>query len=77
MKAEEKVRKFMYKKYPTNKYWACPVPEHHWEIIQEYADQYAKDQIQKDRERVLEQIYEDDGAELISTSFKNTPIILE
>lgn len=37
----------------------------------------AKDQIKKDRERVLEQIYEDDGAELILTSFKNTPIILD
>ena len=39
--------------------------------------EYAKDQIEKDRERVLEQIYEDDGAELISTSFTKTPIILD
>ena len=45
-KEEQKltVRKFMLKKFPTNKYMDCPVPKHHWETIQEYADEYAKQQ---------------------------------
>lgn len=33
------VRQFMLKKFPTNEYMDCPVPQHHWETIQEYADQ--------------------------------------
>lgn len=33
------VRKFMLKKFPTNKYMDCPVPQHHWATIQEYAYQ--------------------------------------
>jgi hypothetical protein len=37
------VRQFMLKKFPTNKYTDCPVPQHHWETIQEYADQYARE----------------------------------
>ena len=38
---------------------------------------YAQAMIEKDRERLLIQIYEDDGAELNSTSFSKTPIILD
>ena len=34
------VREFMLKKYPTNEWIDCPVPKHHWETIQEYADKY-------------------------------------
>jgi hypothetical protein len=34
------VRKFMLKKFPTNEYMDCPIPTHHWEMIQEYADKY-------------------------------------
>lgn len=34
------VRKFMLKKFPTNEYMDCPVPQHHWETIQEYAEAY-------------------------------------
>jgi hypothetical protein len=34
------VREFMLKKFPTNEYMDCPVPKHHWETIQEYADKY-------------------------------------
>jgi hypothetical protein len=34
------VREFMLKKFPVNKYMDCPVPKHHWETIQEYADKY-------------------------------------
>lgn len=33
------VRQFMLKKFPTNEYMDCPLPQHHWETIQEYADQ--------------------------------------
>lgn len=33
------VRQFMLKKFPTNEYMDCPVPKHHWETIQEFADQ--------------------------------------
>ncbi len=36
------VRQFMLKKYPTNEWMDCPVPKHHWEVIQEYADAYHK-----------------------------------
>lgn len=39
------VRQFMLKKFPTNKYMDCPVPKHHWEIIQEYADEYHKSKV--------------------------------
>lgn len=34
------VKKFMLKKFPTNEYMDCPVPRHHWEVIQEYAEAY-------------------------------------
>lgn len=34
------VREFMLKKFPTNEYMDCPVPKHHWDTIQEYADKY-------------------------------------
>jgi hypothetical protein len=34
------VKKFLLKKYPTNEYMDCPVPKHHWEVMQEYAELY-------------------------------------
>lgn len=34
------VRKFMLKKFPPRDYMDCPVPTHHWETIQEYAEAY-------------------------------------
>jgi hypothetical protein len=37
----------MLKKFPTNKYMDCPIPKHHWETIQEYADYYATQQSEK------------------------------
>jgi hypothetical protein len=46
-------------------------------IYIESMQEYARIQIEKDRERLLMQIYEDDGAELNSTSFSKTPIILD
>jgi hypothetical protein len=49
---EETVRQFMLKKYPTKDYLDCPVPKHYWPIIQEYAEEYARIQIEKDRERI-------------------------
>lgn len=42
MSEEITVKKFMLKKFPTNEYMDCPVPKHHWETIQEYADQFAE-----------------------------------
>lgn len=36
------VKKFMLKKFPKNEYMDCPVPKHHWEVIQEYAEAYAR-----------------------------------
>lgn len=49
MKAET-LKQFLLNKYPTNEYFDCPVPKHHWEVIQEYAEHYARIQIEKDRE---------------------------
>lgn len=46
------VRQFMLKKFPTNKYMDCPIPTHHWETIQEYADQYAADKIREKDEEI-------------------------
>jgi hypothetical protein len=46
------VKKFMLKKFPTNEYIDCPVPKHHWETIQEYADQYSSHQNKELQERV-------------------------
>ncbi len=41
MQGEEiTVKKFLLKKFPTNKYFDCPVPSHHWETMQEYAEAY-------------------------------------
>lgn len=40
--SELTVRKFMLKKFPTNEWMDCPVPKHHWETIQEYADKYSQ-----------------------------------
>ncbi len=34
------VKEFMLNKFPTNMYIDCPIPRHHWETIQEYADKY-------------------------------------
>lgn len=53
MKAET-LKQFLLNKYPTNEYFDCPVPKHHWEAIQEYAEHYARIQIEKDRERRIE-----------------------
>lgn len=52
----ETLRQFMLKKYPTKDYLDCPVPKHYWEVIQEYADYYARIQIEKDREVVISSI---------------------
>ena len=41
------VKEFMLKKFPTNKYFDCPVPRHHWIIIQEYADLYHDSKVKK------------------------------
>jgi hypothetical protein len=32
------VKKFLLKKFPTDLYMDCPVPNSYWEIMQEYAD---------------------------------------
>mgnify|MGYP003491340613 FL=1 len=56
------LKQFLLKKYPTSDYFDCPVPKHHWEVIQEYADDYARIQIEKDRERIKANInFNDDG----------------
>ena len=56
------LKQFLLKKYPTNEYFDCPVPKHHWDVIQEYADNYARIQIEKDRERIKANInFNDDG----------------
>lgn len=52
----ETVRQFMLKKYPTKDYFDCPVPQHHWPAIQEYAETYARLMIELDRVRVKEHI---------------------
>ena len=51
-KEEITVRKFMIKKYPTDKYMDCPVPQHHWETIQEYATEYADQQLSEARAEI-------------------------
>jgi hypothetical protein len=38
-------KEFLLKKFPTNKYWDCPVPKHHWEIMEEYAKAYHEEQV--------------------------------
>lgn len=38
------VEQFLLKKFPTNKYFACPVPKRYWDIMQEYADHCAQQQ---------------------------------
>lgn len=74
------LKQFLLKKYPTNEYFDCPVPKHHWEVIQEYADNYARIQIEKDRERVKDAVHESGlyhnhiGLDKI---YKNTPINLD
>lgn len=35
------VKQFLLKKFPTKDYMDCPVPKHHWETMQEYAEAYA------------------------------------
>lgn len=46
--AEEKalnLRNFMLKEFPTDRYMDCPIDKRHWETIQEYADQFAKQEV--------------------------------
>jgi hypothetical protein len=38
-------KEFLLKKFPTNKYWDCPVPKHHWDIMEEYAKAYHEQQV--------------------------------
>ena len=38
-------REFLLKRFPTNKYWDCPVPKHYWEIMEEYAKAYHEEQV--------------------------------
>ena len=38
------VKEFLLKKFPTNKYWDCPVPRHYWPIMKEYAKAYHEEQ---------------------------------
>ena len=33
-------RRFLLNKYSTSKYNECPVPQHHWEDMKEYAEAY-------------------------------------
>ena len=74
------LKQFLLKKYPTNEYFDCPVPKHYWDVIQEYADNYARIQIEKDRERVKDAVHESGlyhnhiGLDKI---YKNTPINLD
>jgi len=42
------VKQFMLKKFPTNEYMDCPVPKHHWETIQEYANAYHESKVKSD-----------------------------
>ena len=77
MKAEN-LKQFLLKKYPTNEYFDCPVPKHHWKTIQEYAEHYARIQIEKDRERVENTSYEYFSGEVTAYQLhQDTPIILE
>lgn len=39
------VKEFLLKRYPTNNYMDCPIPKHHWETMQQYADAYHKDKM--------------------------------
>jgi len=73
------LKQFLLKKYPTNEYFDCPVPKHHWEVIQEYADHYALIQIEKDREGIKANInFNDDGLkQAIEKLIDNTPINLD
>lgn len=77
------LKQFLLKKYPTNEYFDCPVPKHHWEVIQEYADDYARIQIEKDRENsklLLKQHLQTHVAGYTPCCievFKNRPITLD
>ena len=74
----ENLKQFLLKKYPTNEYFDCPVPKHHWEVIQEYAEYFAKLQIEKDRERVENTSYEYFSGEVTAYQLhQDTPIILD
>ena len=75
MKAET-LKQFLLKKYPTNEYFDCPVPKHHWEVIQEYAEHYARIQIDKDRKAVIENAPLHKRLDIIYAQH-NTPINLE
>ena len=33
------LKQFLLKKFPTNEYMDCPIPKHHWETIDEYAQE--------------------------------------
>lgn len=70
------LKQFLLKKYPTSEYFDCPVQKHHWEVMQEYAEHYARIQIEKDREEVIENTPLIDRIKLIET-YSNTPIKLD
>jgi len=75
------LKQFLLKKYPTNEYFDCPVPKHHWEVIQEYADDYARIQIEnhiKEVKRLMNEKLKDfEGLNPdIEDIIDNTPINL-
>jgi len=73
----ENLKQFLLKKYPAKDYFDCPVPKHHWETIQEYADYFAKLQIEKDRKRITQAYYNENDLYYFNSMLKNTPIILD
>jgi len=71
------LKQFLLKKYPTSDYFDCPVPKHHWEVIQEYADDYARIQIEKHIESIRENPVYTDGSIDLESTLNNTPINLD
>lgn len=47
MREEPTIKKFLLKKYPPSEYMDCPVPKHHWEDIEDYAQIYAEWHLEK------------------------------
>lgn len=41
------VRKFLLKKFPTNKYFDCPVPKNYYGVMQEYAEAYHESKVKE------------------------------
>lgn len=61
-----KVKEYMLKKYPTDRYFDCPIPKEYWEDIQQFSDQQTSELKAKVEEQANQLEAEEQAKEIVS-----------